>query len=465
MSNHTTALVPIETLLYASPELNERGVIVDIGLFAEALVYYDNLFVSVGNPSQFASFIEWFTQKELLKLLLELIREGTLQFYDYAFITTSFVNGSHLKLYHVNDIQMIEPNSFVKRVLENSEVINAFPTPQCHKEFCRLLENRVVEVKADAFADAITNAESDFVNPSRSAVLLQTLLDELFALKNLGSPPIVKNSIRHVRRGDYQIEWHIDLDTVASLLGYKGIDHRAPPSSMLVSSALNGAGLANRYLLTAMQHDVDLYLPRPLSLLAGDKLYEASIEETTNPQELIDVLQESVEFPDLRYLVNNGEIDFSQVLLFRQKGEKFRKWLQDEVERDRDALFAYHNEVAREAGFIRNVRKGLSLFGKLGGSSAAGSIAGTLLSPDPILGGAIGAAIGDKLSFLSELGSKYGEWKPVVFGNWYKDRIAKIKEAREVQERLLNPIGIKRAKQQAEEKRLRKARKKARRRK
>lgn len=57
MSDHTTALVPIEAWCFNSPEVRYMGKHIDVGLFAESLIYYDRILLNVGNPSQFAELI------------------------------------------------------------------------------------------------------------------------------------------------------------------------------------------------------------------------------------------------------------------------------------------------------------------------------------------------------------------------------------------------------------------------
>ena len=103
-------------------------------------------------------------------------------------------------------------------------------------------------------------------------------------------------------------------------------------------------------------------------------------------------------------------------LYLRKKAKKFRTWLQEESDRDRDAIIAYHNEVAKESGFTNVSRKALNLFGVLGGAAIGASV-----------GGPVGAVVGSGAGYVLDIASKLGaDWKPVVFGNWYRDRIEKV---------------------------------------
>ena len=64
MSDHTTALVPIEAWCFNSPEVRYKGNHIDVGLFAESLIYYDRILLNVGNPSQFAELIKWLVEND-----------------------------------------------------------------------------------------------------------------------------------------------------------------------------------------------------------------------------------------------------------------------------------------------------------------------------------------------------------------------------------------------------------------
>ncbi|MFQ5568291.1 MAG: hypothetical protein ACE5G0_01365 [Rhodothermales bacterium] len=151
-----------------------------------------------------------------------------------------------------------------------------------------------------------------------------------------------------------------------------------------------------------------------MSVLVGNKLYEGS--RVAKLGQTIESLESIVEFPDVRSLVGRGDLTWSDVLRIRRKAVKFRRWLQQESDRDRDAIIAYHHEVAKESNLLRASRKGLSIFGVLGGAAAGA-----------VLSGPLGAVVGAGGGYLLDLAAKIGsEWKPVVFGNWMKKRIEKI---------------------------------------
>ena len=64
------------------------------------------------------------------------------------------------------------------------------------------------------------------------------------------------------------------------------------------------------------------------------------------------------------------------------------------------------------------------IFGIIGGG-ATGSLIGTAMAGH--IGAAIGGATGSATGYLTDIVSKIGaDWKPVIFGNWLRQRIEKF---------------------------------------
>ena len=59
MSDHSAVLVPVETWAYSAPKLKGAGTNVDIGLFAEALLYYDRVLLNFTTQPQLADALRW----------------------------------------------------------------------------------------------------------------------------------------------------------------------------------------------------------------------------------------------------------------------------------------------------------------------------------------------------------------------------------------------------------------------
>jgi hypothetical protein len=405
VSDHTTALVPISTWCYNSPDARAAGRSIDIGLFTEALIYYDRVAVSITTQPEFAEFLRWFIDTGCFDDLLALLGDGTIKIYDYSFAILAVENAGVYSLVNIQDEIQAEPNTFERRVLYHQAVQNVLPKARQRERLYKAVRGNVIEAKAADFDKAIENAQEDLRDPRRTSLIVQAYVDELYRFRKLGRPPEVHVSMAEpTLPGTYQINWNVDFNELTRLAGRSLTFHRGTP--------LNAARQSNRALWSAAQMSCDLYLGRPISALVGDKLYEGAA--FTKTHETIESLERTVEFPDVRALVGGGHLGFREVLAIRRKAKRFRDWLQQESERDRDAIIAYHHEVAKETGFTSAARKALSLFGIIGGA-----VVGAVWT------GPSGAVAGVGVGYLLDLAAKLGsDWKPVVFGNWMRERVA-----------------------------------------
>jgi hypothetical protein len=420
MSDHSRALVPISCWGYNSPELRDRGISVDIGLLAEALLYYDQVLLNIVNQPQFGELLNWFIQRDLYSQLLSLFRDETIKVYEYSFFTPvgTSTDGVY-DLYNVQDPIQAQPDTFEQRYLYHKDVEKHLPKVRQRNALYSALKGNVIEAKAEDFVSAIDNAKEDWRNPARQTLILQAFIDNLYAMRGLGEPPQIEARVEMNSSGG-KIHWNIDLDAIAKYAGKNLKFHKGVP--------LAAAAICNRTLWSAAQFHCDLYLGQPMSMLVGDKLFESSLL-LCEPQKVITELNAKVEFPNIRELVNNGDISFSEVLTIRKKAKRFRNWLQTESERDRDAIIAYHHEVAKESGCRKVARKSLDMFGIIGGGALSGIIGASV---GGVIGGSTGTILaggaGAVASYLLQVATKMkkDEWKPVVFGNWMNDRIAKL---------------------------------------
>jgi hypothetical protein len=419
MSSHTSALVPLETWAFSSPDLHVRGLEIDIGLFAESLIYYDTVYVVPSNPHFFSLFLEWFAAQGQLDLFRNLVNEGVIKMYDYSFMTTAIEKGSTYSIWNVQDEVQAKENVFERRYLYNSEVEKVLPSKSRHrKRFYEALRGNVVEVKADSFGAAVEDARRDCENPDRSSLIIQALIDELYAIKKISNVPEIKATVHHdLSRDAHIISWNINF---LDLSLFAGFDLKLHSGSPLIANAHS-----NRFIWSASSLGADLFLPRPMSRLVGDKLFE-SVSQNQKLKTTIESLHEEVEFPSIRKLVNRGVLKLDDVIEIRRKAVKFRKWLQQESDRDRNAILAYHNELAQETGLVKFGRNSLRMFGILGGGAIGGAIGGAVAGP---VGGFAGGLAGSALTFTTEVCAKVGaDWKPVVFGSWLEGRIKRLKE-------------------------------------
>jgi hypothetical protein len=419
MSSHKSALVPLETWAFSSPDLHVRGVEIDIGLFAESLIYYDTVFVVPSNPHFFSLFLKWFADQGQLDLFRNLVIDGVIKIYDYSFMTAAIENGNTYSIWNMQDEVQAKENVFESRYLYNSEVEKVLPSKSRHrKRFYEALRGNVVEVKADSFGAAVEDARRDFENPDRSSLIIQALIDELYAIKKIAKVPEIKATVnRDPSRDVHIVNWNINFTDLSLVAGF---DLKLNRGSHLTANAHS-----NRFIWSASSLGADLFLPRPMSRLVGDKLFE-SVSQNQKLKTIIESLHEEVEFPSIRKLVNTGVLKLNDVIEIRRKAVRFRKWLQQESDRDRNAILAYHNELAQETGLVKFGRNSLRMFGILGGGALGGAIGGAVAGP---VGGLAGGLAGSALTFTTEVCAKVGaDWKPVVFGSWLEGRIKRLKE-------------------------------------
>ena len=404
-------LVPLEAWVYNSPDLLLMNKQIDLGLFSEALLYYDRIIINFGNPQQFAFFIEWFVVNNLYKELLELFDNEVLTIYDYAFMTTVIQNEGRYSLWNIQDPIQELPNTFHRRYLYHEVIEKVLRKSKDRIKLYNTLENRVIEIKASEFGSSIENAKHDYFNTRRSALLLQSIVDEVYPLVGVSKIPTIKTTV--TANGDnITTTYNIPFEEISQLIGNNNNFHPGIP--------LIGAAHCNRLIWSASKLNCDLFLGRPMSGIVGDKLLECG-NTLSKSIDIIHQLQDEVEFPDIRVLVNSGVLELKDILYIRSKAKKFRTWLQEEGERDRNAIIAYHNEISKEVGLIKYGRKTLRLFGFFGGPIGGAYVGSTVAGPT---GAVVGAAAGAGLEYITDISSKIGEgWRPVVFGNWLKDRI------------------------------------------
>jgi len=416
MSNHSKALVPLESWSYNSPEIRRTGKSVDIGLMAEALIYYDQVLINVATQPQLAEFINWFVAQNRYSDLLSLFKDDTIKLYDYGFRTAAFLDASNNTYIIMNEQDPLSAQSdtFEQRFLYHQSLDSCFRNSRERIKLYRALRGKVVEAKAKDFGPSIDNARSDHLDPRRSTLLVQALVDETYPFLGLKTSPAITTTIESLENGN-RTTYNISFDEISKRLGQQLNFHGGTP--------LTGIAHCNRLLWSASLERCDLYLGNPMANLVGDKLYESHLRNT-KIKEAIGELNQEVEFPNIRKLVNEGKLDLKEILRIRKEARRFRNWLQTESERDRNAIIAYHNEVAKELGIVKFGRKSLSLFGILGIPMAEVYVTQNYPGVEPAIVAA-GASAG--LAFVLDLASKIGkDWKPVVFGNWVRGRIEKV---------------------------------------
>ncbi|TGM61976.1 hypothetical protein [Leptospira meyeri] len=410
---HEVTLVPIETWAYYSPDLRSKKIIADIGIFAEALIYYETVYIIPGYPDCFTQLLTWFQKQNALGEFLSLLEDGSIKIYDYEFLSTAIEKDGEYSLWNIEGEDQKKSNVFEKRYLYNKEIEKILPQKaRYRKKFYEAFRRNIIEVKSDAFGASIKNAEADYHDQEKNNHTIQALVDEIYSFKNLGTPPKINTSIMRITEDKIQIDWSSDMNELSKIAGTE--------IGLNIGTPLSAYAHSNRFLWSSAATGFDLYLSNPMGKIVGNKLYEAS-KRNSQLSKLIDSLQTEVDFPDIRNLVNNGILGIYDILKIRKKGKLFRNWLQQETERDRNAIIAYHNEVLKDSNLLKYGRKSLQIFGILAGGALGGALGSEIAGP---IGGGIGGISGSAVSFLTDITSKIGNnWKPVIFGNWLKEQI------------------------------------------
>lgn len=461
MSNHQAALVPLGTGLFQSPGLLAKGRRADTGIFAEALLYYDTVYVHVDNPEQFAAFIGLLIQQGMsFRNLNRLVKDGVLRFVRTTWVMP-FMGTGHpdiiTSLYQIQESGCEESDYFFKRFVEFENVKNAFYSSigtldsKALEEFRRSAKESAIVLSSNEVDDGvITNAYDDCLNPDRYALIARALYQELYKVGGLGKLPRLQATIRELnssnideiaRAGSTILGREKDSGVVSvyELALSPHIDAIPSPENSENRSTFPHvpvvlAGVSNLYINAAARLGADLFLPEPISRVVGNKLYEITEVEIARPNKIsniIEGLEAKVEFPDLQKMVNEDRVDFEKVLEIRDKAQKFRTWLQSESDRDRDAIIAYHTETAKAAGFAGISKRALKIFGVISSLGVSLGVEAALGS-DHLVAKEIAKNAGVKLveSVFNYGSNKIGQdWKPVCFGNWYKAEIQRVLDA------------------------------------
>lgn len=404
--------VPLEPWFYQSPELLRVGRKVDIGLLAEAMIFYDRVYFGFSNDEQFARVVSWFKSQGRTTDLISLLSEGTLSPYYYAFYTLASEVDGVWGVINVQDEEAAASKVFYTRIAESNRVASLVQKRSLLRELINATMHHHVEVKADNFGPALSNAVSDYRDAERAAFLLQIVVDELYRDLGYISPPKIEAIVRE--EGPLTtITYNFDFTQFAKKLG--------PSMQFHLGMPLVGASLGVKTLWSAAQLKSDLYVGNPLQQYVNYKLAEGN--KAARSRAIIDQLVAEVDFPDIRDLVNRGAIGVRHVLELRAHAKNFRDWLRNESEFDRNAVIAYLNELAQKSGWRKSFRTAISLTGLFGGAAVAALISDKIGLQAGI---AAGAASGKAAEYVIELATKVDEgWRPKVFGQVAQSIIAR----------------------------------------
>lgn len=409
-TDHKRVLVPLGTWEYSSPLLKIEGKQTDLGLLAEALLYYDHVVVDIQTDRELTDLVNWAIVRGHVNDLLALFREGVIQLHHHGFLTSALNSGGTYSLWNIPESP--EPRDwFIQKIVYRADLSSLHSRKKA--PLIKAMEDSALVASVDSYGPPVHDAERALKDETACSNLLQPLVDELYGARRV-KPPEVSCQIGYTDTGLQVIHWNQDLNRLNQLVGGK-LDLR-------VDMPMIAEAHSNRLIWTASNSGFDLFLGDVMSTLTRNKLVEAS-EQNGRVHDIIQELKFEVEFPDVRRLVNSGDLQLDRVLEIRRKSGRFRSWLQQEGDKDRNALMAYHTEVAESSGFRKAGVRALKVFGH---ASAVSVPAYAFVTKDGSLGSAFaiaGAAEGAAL-FLDVVEEKLAhEWRPAVFGNWAKKKL------------------------------------------
>lgn len=408
------AFVQSEPWFYQSPRLLQARRRIDMGLIAEAMIFYDTVYVGQTNDEHFARIVAWFKSQGTLNELVALLNDRVLVPYYYAFHTLPGEKNDIWFVYNIQDEEAGKEPVFQKRILNSPRLAGLLRKASERSRLEDAALKHHIEVKAADFGAGLENARLDYQEESRAAFLVQIVVDDLYRDLGYATPPSIEARIRQNENGTQTITWNIDFSIFRKKLGPELNFHRGSP--------LAGAAYGAKTLWSAAQLGADLYIASPLTAYADYKLDEGN--KAARARAIMQELIADVAFPDIRELVNRGEIGVAEVLVLRKKAVRFREWLRSESQFDRDAVIAYLGELATETGWKKDVRKVISAVGLFGGAVVGAQLAGPL-------GVAGGALAGGVVSYVGDLAAKLDAgWRPKVFGEFAQATVERAKAKR-----------------------------------
>jgi hypothetical protein len=190
MSDHTTVFVPIATSIHQSPGLYNKGVSVDTGLFAEALVYYDTVYLQTGTPQHFASFVSLLVQQGLsYEQLIALVVDGTIKFFNtvsvHPFVSrnplTNTIQSSIIKnLVPIQENSDELPLLFETKYLDSEFLRESFSTfsglnEELYSKFCEVATKASIVLDGNVIDSGLVDFDARYLSFGRVVDVLRRL--------------------------------------------------------------------------------------------------------------------------------------------------------------------------------------------------------------------------------------------------------------------------------------------------
>lgn len=404
--------VPLNCWAFQSPDEDEAGHKANLGALAEALLYYERVWLELSSPEQLAWLISRLAASGSLSDFCSAVSDGEVSFFvRNFFLLPATGRGGTTRLWYVSDPRN-DDHYFSRDVLRSEVVREAFPAPRVFREFARAAESSVVLAGSVAFQGAIDAAHLSLQDPRRVQQLGQHLADWHFRRKFGREAPLLKCGLVRTSPAAYNLEWSPSIESLESALGYEltGLRRHLPMSAM---------GEVHHLARTASILDSDIWGPPVMGGAVNDWLTEVSdpVSGSASTLEVRRVLG----LPDIARSVNSGQIPLATVLRWRTRSQKFRTWLQTIDPADVDELAAAIDDGAANLPATKAQRVAVDYALHSAAAAATYGIVETL-APGAGIGAGVLAAVASK-SFGDAgvlTGRLVAGWSPTVFSRWLR---------------------------------------------
>ncbi len=397
MSEEKTVLVDVETWAGNAPDLVKIGHQADIGAVAEALVYYDKVLLNIDHRKHMHAVLDWFHQTVGTDVFVKLLLSGEVKLYHYAFSSPPIYDPRMDTYVLINVQEEGDPRSlYMTRVL--GSVDKYFNTRRTRHKFLDAVESSLVIAKADEFGAAIENARA----MTSEGDNMQSLIDSLFsALLEAGVSNIPVNvKVTKNRLSDEKTRFNFDtdLDALGKSMGEEYNFGRHTPLAIM--------SVANRFLWSAAKASSDISVSEPMYGFISDRLDNAIAKCQSGAGNLRE-LSQSIDFPNVRWEVQRGNLSAHDILNLRDSSYDFRRWFHSTTEYGRDIVASYNHDVINKYNLSPMSKKLIKIVTRIV-PSVAGGLAGGVIGG---LGGGVASIFADEL-----VGRIIDGWTPKLFG-------------------------------------------------
>lgn len=409
--------VPIEAWAFASPSVRLNGRHTDVGLMAEALVFFDEVIVNIQSSQHLADVLNSFKCcYGNITPLLDLISSGVLKIHYFDFRSSPINNQGVFSYWNIQDKVSEDSHlqSFQQKILYGRPIENVLLKARHRTKMYNLFSEKIIIDGSDKYGNAIEAARESARSHDDIQLLLEAFVKELPNNYQNLFPSKIDVKAFQLEANKTEHRYNFDFNLLKKQLPHLNFWKHTP-----------GTGLihAHRIIYSSRLHNYDIYLPNPLSSLVLAKMSSLSLGNRKFKETAIN-LQCEANFPDLRTEFNTGETNWKEILYYREKAQRFRDWFSIYGGNPEIAIESYGEEFQACTGTSDYKTKLFSI------SSFLGTIAGVAVERlvtgnNSAIGPVLGTAVGGMTPFVKDLftASDADGWQPRFFGNWLHKEI------------------------------------------